>query len=312
MAEVFLLALEQVGVLLIFISIGYILRRFHQLPDSSGHVLSLLNTLVFAPAYSIANFSVNFTRDVVGEKLLIFGFALLAMVGTITLGRILGKLLGRSDMEKRSLMYAFTFSNSGYFGYPVIDGVFGGAVLADYMVFNLPINIACNSYGYMLFQKEKRFSLVRLLSSPLVLASFIGMALGLSGIRMPSVVTTVLNGAGSCMSPCAMLLVGFMLGKFPLSKLFSGWRPYVFTLVRILGVSAILGGIFWLCGLRGELLFYLLLYTSMPLGMNLVVFPESCGYEKEAGDNAKMCVVSYVMALGLLPAVFAVVTHICR
>ena len=104
MAEVFLLALEQVGVLLIFISIGYILRRFHQLPDSSGHVLSLLNTLVFAPAYSIANFSVNFTRDVVGEKLLIFGFALLAMVGTITLGRILGKLLGRSDMEKRSLM----------------------------------------------------------------------------------------------------------------------------------------------------------------------------------------------------------------
>lgn len=311
MLEVFLLTLEQVGVLLIFITIGYVLRRFHQLPDSSGHVLSLLNTIVFAPAYSIANLSVNFTRDVVGEKLLIFGFALLAMVGTIALGRLLGKWMGRSDMEKRSLMYAFTFSNSGYFGYPVIDGVFGGSVLADYIVFNLPISIACNSYGYMLFQKGKHFSPVRLLSSPLVLSAFVGMGLGLSGLQLPSVVTTVLNGAGSCMSPCAMLLVGFMLGKFPLSKLFSGWRPYVFTLVRILGISAILGGIFWLCGLRGELLFYLLLYTSMPLGMNLVVFPESCGYEKEAGDNAKMCVVSYVMALGLLPCVFALVSYIC-
>ena len=311
MLEVFLLTLEQVGVLLIFIGIGYFFRRRHQLPDSSGHVLSLLNTLLFAPAYSIANFSANFTRDAVGNNLLIFGFAFLAMVGTITLGRLLGKWMGRSDMEKWSLIYAFTFSNSGYFGYPVVGGVFGGATLASYMVFNLPVGIACNSYGYMLFRKEKHFSPVRLLATPLVLSAFVGMGLGLSGIQMPSVVTTVLNGAGNCMSPCAMLLVGFMLGKFPLSELFSGWRPYVFTLVRILGISIVLGGLFWLCGLRGELLFYLLLYTSMPLGMNLVVFPESCGYEKEAGDNAKMCFVSYLMALALLPFVFAVVSYIC-
>lgn len=311
MLEVFLLTLEQVGVLLIFIGLGYFFRRCHQLPDSSGHVLSLLNTLLFAPAYSIANFSVNFTRDVVGEKLLIFGFALLAMVGTITLGRLLGRLLGRSDMEKRSLMYAFTFSNSGYFGYPVVEGVFGSGTLANYMVFNLPINIACNSYGYMLFKKDKHFSPIRLLATPLVLSALIGIALGLSGIRLPTVLTTALNGAGSCMSPCAMLLVGFMLGKFPLSKLFSGWRPFVFTLVRIMGISAILGSVFWLCGLRGELLFYLLLYTSMPMGMNLVVFPESCGYERQAEDNAKMCFVSYLMALILLPVVFALVSYIC-
>ena len=311
MLEVFLLTLEQVSVLLIFIGLGYFFRRRHQLPDSSGHVLSLLNTLLFAPAYSIANFSANFTRDVVGEKMLIFGFALLAMVGTISLGRLLGRLLGRSDMEKRSLMYAFTFSNSGYFGYPVIDGVFGGAALSNYMMFNLPINIACNSYGYMLFKKDKHFSSIRLLATPLVLSALIGIALGLSGIQLPTVLTTALNGAGSCMSPCAMLLAGFMLGKFPLGKLFSGWRPYLFAVVRIVGISVILGGIFWLCGLRGELLFYLLLYTSMPLGLNLVVFPESCGHEKEAEDNAKMCFISYLMALVLLPAVFAVVTNIC-
>lgn len=311
MLEVFLLTLEQVGVLLIFIGLGYFFRRCHQLPDNAGHVLSLLNTLLFAPAYSIVNFSANFTRDAVGENLLIFGFALLAMVGTVTLGRLLGKWMGRGDMEKRSLIYAFTFSNSGYFGYPVVEGVFGGAILAKYMVFNLPINIVCNSYGYVLFKKDKKTKILRLLATPLVLSAFIGIGLGLSGIQLPSVLTTVLKGAGSCMSPCAMLLAGFMLGKFPLSRLFSGWRPYVFTLVRILGISAVLGGIFWLCGVRGELLFYLLLYTSMPLGLNLVVFPESCGYEKEAGDNAKMCFVSYLMALVLLPAVFALVSHIC-
>lgn len=311
MLDVFLLTLEQVGVLLIFIGLGYFCRRRKLLPDSSGHVLSLLNTLLFAPAYSIANFSANFTRDVVGEKLLIFGFALLAMVGTITLGRLLGKWMGRSDVEKRSLMYAFTFSNSGYFGYPVVEGVFGGATLANYMVFNLPINIVCNSYGYMLFKKGEKSNILRLMATPLVLSGLVGIAIGLSGIQLPSVATTVLNGAGSCMSPCAMLLVGFMLGKFPLSKLFSGWRPYVFTLVRILGISAILGSLFWLCGLRGELLFYLLLYASMPMGMNLVVFPESCGYERQAGDNAKICFVSYLMALLLLPCVFAIVTQIC-
>ena len=50
MFEVFGLTLGKVAMLLVFIGIGYFMRRHHDLPDDAGHVLSLLCTLLFSPA----------------------------------------------------------------------------------------------------------------------------------------------------------------------------------------------------------------------------------------------------------------------
>ena len=71
------------------------------------------------------------------------------------------------------------------------------------------------------------------------------------------------------------------------------------------------GVIMYLCGIRNLYLFLPLVYLCLPLGLNLVVYPESCGYEKEAGDNAKLCFISYVLALVVLPCIFALLTKLC-
>ena len=44
----------------------------------------------------------------------------------------------------------------------------------------------------------------------------------------------------------------------------------------------------------------------MPLGLNLVVFPESLG--EDASGNAKLCFVSYILAAFILPVTFAALT----
>jgi len=311
MLEVFNLTLSKVGMLLIFISIGYILRRSHKLPDDAGRVLSLLCVMIFSPAYSILNLSRNLRMEVLGEKLQLVGFGLAFAVVAVGFGLVLGRLMGRSPVDKSSLTYAFTFPNYGYFGYPVIEGVFGTAMLGDFMVFAIPMSLLCSSYGYVLFQKEKKFDVLRLLKTPLIASLVVGVTLGLTGIKLPGVVQTTLSGAGACMSPCSMLLAGFMLGKFPLKKLFSGIRPYYLSLIRMMGIPVVFGGVMYLCGLRGQFLFWPLVFACLPLGLNLVVYPESNGFEKEAGDNAKLCFISYILSLAVLPCIFAVLTKIC-
>ena len=311
MLQVFNLTLSKVGMLLIFISVGYLLRRSHKLPEDAGRVLSLLCVMIFSPAYSILNLSKNLRMEVLGEKLTLVGYGLAFAAVAIGAGLVLGKLMGRSPVDKSSLTYAFTFPNYGYFGYPVIEGVFGTAMLGDFMIFAIPMSILCSSYGYVLFQKENKFEILRLLKTPLIAALVIGVALGLTGIKLPAVVQSTLSAAGACMSPCSMLLAGFMLGKFPLKKLFSGIRPYYLSLIRMVGIPAVFGGVMYLCGLRENLLFWPLVFACLPLGLNLVVYPESNGYEKEAGDNAKLCFLSYLMSLAVLPCIFAVLTKIC-
>ena len=310
MIEVFGLTLSKVAVLLIFIAIGYFLRWHHDLPDDAGHVLSLLCTLVFSPAYSIWNLSKSITVDVFVQKLTLILYGLAFVLAAIGLAFILSKPFGRTRMERNSLIYAFSIPNYGYFGYPVIEGVFGQAVLADVMIFLIPLSLATSSFGYGLFVGDKKVPIKKILWNPMVVSLVIGLAIGLSGIQLPTFIDNALSGAGSCMSPCSMLLAGFMLGKFPLKDLLTGWRPYAYSGIRLIVIPLIFGAVLMLLGIQGQYLMLPLLVAGIPLGLNLVVYPESQGHEKQASDNAKLCFVSYLLALAILPVTFAVLTKI--
>lgn len=308
MFEVFQLTFSKVGMLLIFIGIGYFLRRHHDLPDDAGRVLSLLCTLVFTPAYSITNLSKNITMDVLAEKARLVGSGIVFVLVAILLAYGLSKPFARDKIQRNSLVYAFAIPNYGYFGYPVIEGVFGNAVLADVMVFLIPMSLTTNSFGYSLFVGDGKVPLKKVLLTPMVISLGIGVAVGLSGVTLPPFIDSALKGLGGCMSPCSMLLAGFMLGKFPLKDLLKGWRPYVYSAIRLIGIPLIFGAILLACNIKGQYLMMPLLVAGIPLGLNLVVYPESQGYEKQASENAKLCFVSYLLALLVLPCTFAILT----
>ena len=221
MLEVASLTVGKVAMLLCFISAGYLLRVTKKLPDNAGKMLSALTATIFCPAYNLRNLWQNFTVEKIGENALIMGYGLLFTLLSIGVALLLARFLGKPGLERRSLAYAFSIPNYGYFGYPVIEGVFGSGVLTQVLVFVVPLSIATNTYGYLLFTPGGKFSWKRLLT-PLILAVPIGMTLGLLNVPMPGFVADVLVGAGNCMSPCAMLLAGFVLGSFPLTKLLSG------------------------------------------------------------------------------------------
>ena len=146
--------------------------------------------------------------------------------------------------------------------------------------------------------------------TPSILAVFIGSAIGLSGLNIPTFCYDVLDTAGGCMGPASMLLGGFLLGKFPLKNLLSSFRAYWLSAIRMLGIPLLFGIVLYLCGVRGQYFLFPLLITSLPLGLNLVVFPESYGLEESATTNARICFVSYLLALIILPLSFALITQL--
>lgn len=307
MLEVASLTVGKVAMLLTFIAAGYLLRVTKKLPDNAGKILSALTATIFCPAYSLRNLWQNFTMAKIQENALLMGYGLLFTLISIGVALVLARFLGKPGLERSSLAYAFSIPNYGYFGYPVIEGVFGAQALAQTLVFIVPLSIATNTYGYLLFTPNGKLSWKRLLN-PLILAAPLGMILGLIGVSMPGFVQDVLVGAGSCMSPCAMLLAGFVLGSFPLSKLLTGVRAYWLSAIRLIAIPALFGGVLWLLGATGIWLMLPVVVFAMPLGLNLVVYPESQGMD--ASDNARMCCVSYILAIFVLPLVFGVLTKL--
>lgn len=301
------LTVEKVAMLLTFIVAGYLLRVTEKLPEKAGKILSALAATIFCPAYNLRNLWQNFTVTKIGQNTLVMGYGLLFTLLSIGLALLLARFFGKPGLERRSLAYAFSIPNYGYFGYPVIEGVFGSEVLAQVLVFVVPLSIATNTYGYLLFTPDGKLSWKRLLN-PLILAAPLGMVLGLLNVPMPDFLNDVLVSAGNCMSPVAMLLAGFVLGSFPLGKLLSSFRAYWMSAIRLIVIPAIFGVGLWLCGARDIWLLLPLVVYSMPLGLNLVVYPESQGMD--ASDNARMCCVSYIMAIAVLPLVFGLLAKL--
>ena len=321
--QLFLITLQQVGVLLIFVFIGYFFRKKEIITESGKKVLSKLLVYLFAPCYTAMSLSkiVN-VQDIVQYIALLLAGTAVAVAG-ILLAVPFARALSKERLKRNILIYAFAFSNIGYFGYPVVAAIFGEVIRAQMMLFCLPMSIAIYTYGYYLLTsdvtqsetKEKKSWRKRLsfLWAPPMFGFYVGVTLGLlsSGLHftLPSFLIDVLTVSGDCQSVPAMLLTGAVLANVPFRKLFTSWRPYIIGIIRLLVLPAIVCGIYFLlhlCFNTNEtfvLVFRLSVITSaLPVGMNTVVYPESVG--QDSTEGAKTCFMSYILALGTMPLVF--------
>ena len=69
-----------------------------------------------------------------------------------------------------------------------------------------------------------------------------------------------------------------------------------------------ISGVLYLLGARGVWLLLPVAVFALPLGLNLVVYPESQGMD--ASDNARFCCISYILSIAVLPVVFGVLQMI--
>lgn len=309
MAPVFSLTFENVVKVMIFIAIGYILRNSKGFPKESGKTLSTMAALLFSPAYTVRSLIRDFTPDTLNQKLLILGYGVLFLVVAFALAFFVCRLFPGTKAQKYILLYAFAIPNYGYFGYPLVESVFGNELLADFIVFTQPLNFATATLGYWLLTQRKDFRWKSFLLSPVVWSPFLGAALGLSGIALPELVGNTLSALGNCMSPTVMILLGFVLGSVSFRELFGQLRSYGISMIRLLLLPLAGGCLYYLCGARGIWLILPLLTLSMPIGANIVVFPESCGIDTR--ENAKAVFLSYILAVAVLPLTFSLITRLC-
>ncbi len=307
--------------LLIFIFIGYFFRKKEIINDSGKKVLAGLLVNLFAPAYSIASLSSQLSSEKIVEYLVYFAAGTAITLFFIFVAIPLAKSFSKDKLHQNILKYAFAFGNIGYFGYPVVGGIFGEQVKAMFMLFCIPMSIGINTFGWQVLTEKvnelgetvktnKRFiDNFRFVYSAPFIGTIVGLILGLLPVTLPKFAVDLLNVAGNCQSATAMLLTGAVLANVPFSKLFTSVKPYIIGIVRLIALPVVVGLIFVvinLCGVHGEVFITVarlsIIAAAMPVGMNVVVYPESQGTDSTEG--AKTCFMSYILALGALPLVY--------
>ncbi len=327
--EILIKTLEQVAILVIFIMVGYFFKKYNIITEDGKKVLASLLVNLFFPCYSISSLSsqLDINKIITYILYILAGFVL--TICLIFLPYPAAKGIAKNKHENNILKYALTFGNIGYFGYPVVGAVFGAEVKALMILFCLPMTIAINTYGYQILtekvdvvQNEALISKnnktfkekFRFLFSVPFIGTILGITIGLLPFDLPAFIsnennTGLLNIAGNCQSVTAMLLTGAVLANTPLKQLFNSGKSYLIGVIKLIAIPLIIGGIAYLLKyfnlIPSQMFMMIVIVSAMPIGMNVVVYPESVGLDSTEGS--KMCFLSYILGLITVPLVFMLV-----
>lgn len=292
-----LIVMQQVLLLIMFAAVGYILCKTGKINSAHTKILSTLQVYVFLPCTVINTYSANFTVAYISEKypLLIASFAI--MVVMIVVGYALAGFLAKKSYLQAVYRYSLTVSNYGFFGYPLVSGLFGELMLQNAMIFALPISMYTYTLGYATLTNTK-FSFKRFFN-PVIAASLIGAIIGLTGLKLPFVVDNLVDKSASCMAPVGMLLAGMVVSEFDFVSLLNGRNNYIVAALRLLIIPCAIGGTLKLLGFEDMVMTALMMH-AMPCGLNTIVFPRLMGEDCRTG--ASMTLITSLLACITVPA----------
>lgn len=247
--ETLIIMLKNVIIFVLLAVPGYLLVKSHLLKSSESGGLSKLLTYVGMPFLILSStlklaFSGSFT-----VSLALCGAA--GIVFTLIMFAITAVLVRDKANEKRRgvARFCMIFSNNGFIGIPLARAIFGdgSAVMAYLIILNIVTNVLLFTVGiYLISGDKKAISIKKAVLSPVLIAFVAGLLLNLAGInRFLPEAQTYATYFSNIVTPLSMTILGMKLACIALRRLFSSWRMYYVSAVRlvlfpVLGVCFVL------------------------------------------------------------------------
>ena len=200
-------------------------------------------------------------------------------------------------------------------GIPVVSALFPQYEMY-YIIFTIPLWTLIYVWGVPTLLLDNGASgkglgaKLKKLVNPMFVGLLIGAVIGLSGLAMPSFVTTVVDACGACMSPIAMIITGITFANIKIRKVLTDISIYAVSFLRLAVLPLLFSGLF-LLGIRLFSLtlpdYYLVCTVcslAMPLGLSPIVVPSGLG--KDTTEAAGMTLVSHLLSCITIPLVFMI------
>ncbi len=232
----FLITLVAVAVLLVTAVPGYLFTKTKMIGEECIAGFSKVLLFVCQPCLAVYTFG---TTDYTPEKLMSLGvFALLSVaIFVIMLGGAF--LVLRRKYEQpiyRIITIATTFSNSAFFGIPIIEALFPDTsddLIIYTTIFALVMNVVGWTVGSAIIsQNLKHMSLKKVFLNPPMIGTVVALILFIFEISLPESLFDMVTTAARMSSPLSMIILGMRLGTMKLSALFGNFRVYLTIAVK--------------------------------------------------------------------------------
>ena len=289
-------ALHQITVIFIGILAGFVCRKGKVLSEEGTATVSNIVVKIILPFYlfsAILNSGSGVDpKGVFVTLALSFGMFLLSGLAALLVVPLLRPPAG----DKGVYLFETMCGNVTYIGIPVCAAVLGGNAAFYASLLNIPYNLLCFSLGIWLL--AGKLPLKKILN-PAFLSGVAAAILYLLRVPVPSVILDGCAFIGQATSPCAMLVIGSVLGSVPFREIFTEWRAIPYVLIRLVGLGALTALLLSFLNVDPVLKGVLILMASMPAATNSTMLCTIYGGNRAL--SAKLIFLSTALSIVTIP-----------
>lgn len=289
-------ALHQIAVLFIGILAGFVCRKGKVLSEEGTATVSNIVVKIILPFYLFS--AILNSGSAVDPKgvLLTLGlsFGMFLLSGLVAL--VIVPLLRPPAGDRGVYLFETMCGNVTYIGIPVCAAVLGGNAAFYGSLLNIPYNLLCFSLGIWLL--AGKLPLKKILN-PAFLSGVAAAILYLLRVPVPSVLLDGCAFIGQATSPCAMLVIGSVLGSVSFKEIFTEWQAIPYVLIRLVGLGALMALLLSFIDVDPVLKGVVILMASMPAATNSTMLCTIYGGNRAL--SAKLIFLSTALSIVTIP-----------
>lgn len=269
--DVILISAKAILPLFVFMILGYLFNRRKLLNETSSRQLNILVFRWFLPIMCAETiYKANLRENV---ELLPVLVVAIGIIGIFFISWLIVPRFVKDKTQIPVIIQGIYKSNYAILGIPIAQSICGAdniGIISVITVILVPLNNAISAF---IFEKYtgKATSIPKLIlniiKNPLVIGSFIGLVLNLSGIVIPSwIMTGIVSKLSALTTPLSMIALGASfefsrIGEYRAQLIWVNLAKLVIVPVLIIPVSLLLG-------LRGTALVGVMIYAAGPNAVN--------------------------------------------
>lgn len=312
----FLQMLLKVAVLMALAIPGFILKKTRLLPSDSAKGLCNILIYVAIPFLILEGFqSCSYTPELLEGILYSAIIALLSQLAMLAIG----KVAFRHNLDdNRVARFAATFSNCGFFGYPVIRLLYPSSpeAIVYAVVYNAVFNVLAYTLGlYSLTGDRKTVNPLKALLSPVTVALVIALPLFFLNVSIETHAPTVwyaIELLAEISTPLSMIVMGVKLAELKPKKYLSDSTVYAVSVLKLITapVITLLMALIvrLLSGSDPTVCVTMTVMAAMPTATMTIAMSESYGKNSELASV--YVVTSAILSIVTIPLIAYLLTFI--
>ena len=290
--EVILISAKAILPLFVFMMLGYYFKRKTLLNDISAGQLNILVFRFFLPIMCAETiYKANLREDVELLPVLVVTFGI---IGIFLISWLIVPRFIKDKTQIPVMIQGIYKSNYAILGIPIaqsICGVDNIGIISVITVILVPLNNAISAFIFEKFTGKATTVpklILNILRNPLVLGSFAGLVLNISGLVIPTwIMTGIISKLSALTTPLSMIALGATF-EFSKTRMYGKQLLWI-NLAKLILVPGIIMPISILIGLRGTALVGVRIYAAAPNAVNSYSTAVAMGGD---GDLANEIVVT--------------------